>query len=166
MRYRYDPSPSFSPPQLTPTRLLRIVTIRSRTHADYVVPAREVATGRRRVASQGTHAPLSRPLRIHSRFTPLTRKPSSRASTLRLLLPRSAPRAPPHTLARVLQQDNGAPLQNIPDASHASAANSFPSIFSNARFGRYVATRFLADANLHGHRPTVTISPSDSRSFA
>lgn len=38
---------------------------------------------------------------------------------------------------------------------------SSPSIFSSARFGRYVLTRFLADANFHGHRPTVTIRPPD-----
>jgi len=45
-------------------------------------------------------------------------------------------------------------------------ANYIPSIFSNVRFGRYVVTRFLADANFHGHRPTVSIKPSDSFSFA
>lgn len=43
-----------------------------------------------------------------------------------------------------------------------SRTNFIPSIFSNVRFGRYVVTRFLADANFHGHRPTVTIKPSDS----
>lgn len=30
-----------------------------------------------------------------------------------------------------------------------------PSIFARRRFDRYVATRFLAGADLHGHRPTV-----------
>jgi len=33
--------------------------------------------GLAQVASQGGNAPLSRRLRIHSRFTPLTQKPSS-----------------------------------------------------------------------------------------
>ena len=30
-----------------------------------------------------------------------------------------------------------------------------PSIFRAAEFGRYVVTRFLADADFYGHRPTV-----------
>lgn len=37
-----------------------------------------------------------------------------------------------------------------------------PSIFGTAEFGRYVATRFLADADFYGHRPTVKIQLSPS----
>jgi hypothetical protein len=35
------------------------------------------------------------------------------------------------------------------------AYGSAPSIFSTGLFGRYVVTHFLADADLHGHRPAV-----------
>lgn len=69
--------------------------------------------------------------------------------------------SPLHTRSRkALQQNNIALLLNI--VKKFSYQNYIPSIFSNVRFGRYVVTRFLADANFHGHRPTVTIKPSDS----
>jgi len=81
-------------------------------------------------------------------------------NTFLLLLPRSAHITPPHSLTQILQQNNIALLLNI--IKSVSYPNYIPSIFSNVRFGRYVVTRFLADANFHGHRPTVTIKPSDS----
>lgn len=37
----------------------------------------------------------------------------------------------------------------------ASPATSPPSILVYPKFDRYVITRFLADSNFHGHRPTV-----------
>jgi len=81
-------------------------------------------------------------------------------NALLLLLPRSAHIAPPRPLTQALLQNDAAPLQVKTTAG--SVTGSIPSIFSSARFGRYVVTRFLADANLHGHRPTVTIKPPDS----
>ena len=44
------------------------------------------------------------------------------------------------------------------------AGRSAPSIFGAPRFGRYVATRFLADADLHGHRPAVRTAAAPSLS--
>ena len=79
-----------------------------------------------------------------------------------LLLPRSAPRAPPSAPARGLRRHARARLPR--SASGASRRGSAPSIFGAPRFGRYVATRFLADADLHGHRPTVLIAPAPSLS--
>lgn len=72
-----------------------------------------------------------------------------------LLLPRSAPPAPPRALAHTLRSRGRASLLRC--APGASRATSAPSIFGCCRFDRYVATRFLPDANLHGHRPTVLI---------
>lgn len=40
-----------------------------------------------------------------------------------------------------------------------SAARLASSIFRAGTFGRYVVTRFLADSNFHGHRPTVQMQP-------
>jgi len=77
-----------------------------------------------------------------------------------LLLPRSAPAAPPAVLAHALPRHARARLPR--NASRASCRRSAPSIFGTPRFGRYVVTRFLADADLHGHRPTVTIAPAPS----
>lgn len=75
---------------------------------------------------------------------------------LLLLLPRSARSAPPPPLAQDLRKDNAALLPG--HAAWASDRSSIPSIFPGGQFGRYVATRFLAAANLHGHRPTVKTS--------
>lgn len=72
---------------------------------------------------------------------------------LLLLLPRSARSAPPPPLAQDLHKDNAALLPGY--AAWASDRSSIPSIFPGGQFGRYVTTRFLADTNLHGHRPTV-----------
>lgn len=79
-----------------------------------------------------------------------------------LLLPRSAPDAPPAALTRSLRRHARARLPRY--ASGASRCRSAPSIFGAPRFGRYVATRFLADADLHGHRPAVPIAPAPSLS--
>jgi len=79
-----------------------------------------------------------------------------------LLLPRSAPAAPPAVLAHALPRHARARLPRI--ASGASCRRSAPSIFGAPRFGGYVITRFLADADLHGHRPTVPIAPAPSLS--
>ena len=79
-----------------------------------------------------------------------------------LLLPRSAPRAPPAVPTHSLRRHARARLpRNAPGASRRGSA---PSIFGAPRFGRYVATRFLADADLHGHRPAVTTAPAPSLS--
>lgn len=67
-----------------------------------------------------------------------TRAPSTRG------LPRPSPRARRPPTPRTA----GAELR-----PHVEA----PSIFSAGQFGRYVATHFLADADLHGHRPAVHI---------
>lgn len=75
-----------------------------------------------------------------------------------LLLPRSAPGAPRAPLARRLRRHARARLPRC--ASGASRRRSAPSIFGAPRFGRYVATRFLADADLHGHRPAVATAPA------
>jgi len=79
-----------------------------------------------------------------------------------LLLPRSAPRAPPAAPTRNLPGHARARLPRI--ASGASCGRSAPSIFGAPRFGRYVVTRFLADADLHGHRPAVSTAPTPSLS--
>jgi len=79
-----------------------------------------------------------------------------------LLLPRSAPWTPPAALAHSLPRHTRARLPH--NASGASRPRSAPSIFGSPRFGRYVVTRFLADTNLHGHRPAVqtALTPSFS----
>jgi len=46
------------------------------------------------------------------------------------------------------------PSPRPPTAQHVSP-RALPSIFARRGFGRYVATRFLAAADLHGHRPAV-----------
>jgi len=79
-----------------------------------------------------------------------------------LLLPRSAPAAPPAVLTHSLPRHACARLPR--NASGASRGRSAPSIFGAPRFGGYVITRFLADADLHGHRPTVPIAPAPSLS--
>jgi len=77
-----------------------------------------------------------------------------------LLLPRSAPPAPPVIFTHNLLKHSCASLPR--NASGASYNKSAPSIFGSLRFGGYAATRFLADAGLHGHRPTVhtAVAPS------
>jgi len=77
-----------------------------------------------------------------------------------LLLPRSAPPAPPAALAHALPRRARARLPRT--ASGASCSRSAPSIFGAPQFGGYVATRFFADADLHGHRPTVKTAPAPS----
>jgi len=77
MRYRYDLNPFFFIATGPPKKLLRLTTIQSLAAADYVVPTQKFPAGHHQVASQGLHPLLSKPLRIHSRFTPLTQKPSS-----------------------------------------------------------------------------------------
>lgn len=79
-----------------------------------------------------------------------------------LLPPRSAPRGPPDAPTHILLR---APRAGLPrPAPRVSPPRSAPSIFCTAWFGGYVATRFLADANLHGHRPAVPTSPPHSLS--
>lgn len=82
-------------------------------------------------------------------------EPASMYTSVVLLPPRSAPPAGPRAPARALRPCGRAGLPR--SASRASRAASAPSIFAGPRFDRYVATRFLPDANLHGHRPTVCI---------
>lgn len=71
-----------------------------------------------------------------------------------LLLPRSAPHTPPDVLAVTLLRRVRASLPRY--TLGASRHRSAPSIFRTPRFGGYGATRFLADASFHGHRPTVS----------
>lgn len=77
-----------------------------------------------------------------------------------LLLPRSALRAPPTKSTFNLPRHAHARLPRV--ASGASCRRSAPSIFRAPQFGRYVVTRFLAAANLHGHRPAVNIATTRS----
>lgn len=88
-------------------------------------------------------------------------RPSELPSELLLLPPRSALLAPPHPLARMLLRHQHAPLLHSACAGNRCGAAA-PSIFGAAEFGRYVATRFLADADLYGHRPTVWTQPRPS----
>lgn len=77
-----------------------------------------------------------------------------------LLLPRSAPRTPPRSPTATLRRRARARLPRT--AAGASRRGSAPSIFGTPQLGGYVATRFFADADLHGHRPAVraTAAPS------
>lgn len=116
-----------------------------------------------RVASQGA-AP-----RVSARFPFNRRRVTSfhgrtRLCTLieMLLLPGSAPQTPPSQSAPALRWHLRARLPRI--ASGASRYGSAPSIFGPPRFGGYVATRFLADADLHGHRPAVSTAATPSLS--
>lgn len=111
--------------------------------------------------TQGKHTNIKAPPYTQSIHSHTNRKPSSIKQIVSLLLlPRSAHIYPPPQLTQDLQQTYVALLLTI---SHkASHRSKIPSIFSNVRFGRYVVTRFLADTNFHGHRPTVSIKLSDS----
>lgn len=77
-----------------------------------------------------------------------------------LLLPRSVPCAPPCALAAALRRHTHTRLPH--SAPGASRRRSPPSIFGTPQLGGYVATRFLADANLHGHRPAVRAAAAPS----
>jgi len=63
-----------------------------------------------------------------------------------------------HTQSPVSFSAIHVPVYQIP--LQASHDRSPPSILVYPKFDRYVATRFLADSNLHGHRPTVITWPS------
>jgi len=153
---RYDRRASFSP----------CSTCRSPRHAPDILagklpPSRRCR--RRRVATQRAVP------RISARFPFIRRRITSFLGRTRLcmflkmlLLPRSAPAMPPAALAHCLPRHARARLPRI--ASGASCGRSAPSIFGAPRFGGYVLTRFLADADLHGHRPTVPIAPAPSLS--
>lgn len=78
-----------------------------------------------------------------------------------LLPPRSALPVPPHARTRMLLRRRHALLLRLRRAGSRSRAAA-PSIFRAAEFGRYVVTRFLADADFYGHRPTVCIQPHPS----
>jgi len=111
---------------------------------------------------------LSKYLRIHNRFTPIPGKPSSYTQIHFCYYYQDLLISPLHTRSRKSFNRIISPSYLILTlkSKRPRAANYIPSIFSKARFGRYVVTRFLADANFHGHRPTVSIKPSDSTSFA
>lgn len=94
----------------------------------------------------------------------IVRKPFSSSvfafsDKLSLLPPRSARLTPPLYFTIYLLRCTSAPLP----INHASAVALAPSIFGAAEFHRYVATRFLPDADFHGHRPIVLIHLHPSR---
>jgi len=115
------------------------------------------------VAPQSTNAVVSNRLRIHSRFTPAhagnPHPPLTQIHSCYYY--QDLHMQPLHTRSRTSFYRTAPPSYLTP-AKAASLASSIPSIFSSIRFGRYVVTRFLADANFHGHRPTVSIKPPDS----
>lgn len=117
-----------------------------------------------RVASQRAAPRISTRLPFVDRRRVTSFRGRTRLCTLieMLLLPGSAPHAPPRAPARALRRHARARLPRI--ASGASRHGSAPSIFGAPRFGRYVTTRFLADADLHGHRPAVTTAATPSLS--
>lgn len=73
-----------------------------------------------------------------------------------LLPPRSALHAAPRKVTPALLRHAHAFLLT-PSAEGNRTLVRAPSIFRTAEFGRYVVTRFLADSNFYGHRPTVYI---------
>lgn len=109
------------------------------------------------VASTQGNMLLTNHLRINCRFTPPQRKPSSTGKTS------------PVTTTKIRSHHSSTPARTGPSqescrpltqpSRHGIAHKFIPSIFSGAQFGRYVVTRFLADAYFHGHRPTVPIKP-------
>jgi len=136
---------------------------------------------------------LSKHLRLHSRFTLARKEPSSSANRFNATTTKICSQCPStsvhtdpsieHCYPLTTQRDKGfgslvttgrktaAGNSSITEQQPSSCLpapdivthSSIPSIFRRARFGRYVATRFLADTNLHGHRPTVITTPPRSR---
>lgn len=161
LRSRYDCCASFSSERAGGDGVVLIMTIRTHTCASYaaLAPPTAYPSQESRLNAQ-QHASIEASLYTQSVHSRRRETLILYTNTLLLLLPRSARIAPPHSLAQALQQDDAALL--LGTAERTSYGNCMPSIFSNARFGRYVVTRFLADANFHGHRPTVAIKPSDS----
>lgn len=153
---RYDRPASFS----------ACSTRRSLRHAPDA-PAREVAPAAS--LPSPSVSPHCRPSREFPRGSLARRRITSFRGRTRLctlfnllLLPRSAPPAPPRAPARALRRRSRARLPHV--VPGASRRRSAPSIFGAPRFGGYVATRFLADADLHGHRPAVLTAPAPSLS--
>lgn len=150
-----------APPFHRAARVVRSITLPTPRAAGNL-PRRSAAVVIR-VATQHAVRRLSTPLPFpRRRITSFLGR--TRLCTLikSLLLPRSAPRAPPRVLADTLPQHARASLPH--SVSGASRHGSAPSIFGPLRFGGYVATRFLADADLHGHRPAVCTAAAPSLS--
>jgi len=153
---RYDQRASFSP----------CSTCRSPRHAPDILAGKLPPP--RRCRRRPCHHPARCPASLHAapfyrrRITSFQGRTRLCMFLKMLLLPRSAPAAPPAALAHNLPRHARARLPRT--ASGASRCRSAPSIFGPPRFGRYVATRFLAAADLHGHRPTVSIAPTPSLS--
>lgn len=129
LRSRYDLCVSFSPELRTQARILRFATIHIQNLPVMLSWLLGSAVRRPRVTSKHTHTPPSRRLCLHRRFTPTRGKPSSCTKLFLLLLPRSAPTAPPHVLTHALLQSRGALL--LDTVSWGSDRRLPPSIFSN-----------------------------------
>lgn len=86
------------------------------------------------------------------------------SSKFLLLPPRSALPSPPRLLSKTLLRQRHALLLCCQKNQHAGNQKVAvaPSIFGASEFGRYVVTRFLADAYFYGHRPTVPIQTPPS----
>lgn len=155
---RYDQRASFSPCSTchSPHHAPDIKSPESCLRKHFAAVAVRVATWRA-VLRASTQLPF-----IRRRITSFQGRTRLCMFLNMLLLPRSAPAMPPAALAHSLPRHARARLPRI--ASGASRRRSAPSIFGAPRFGRYVVTRFLADADLHGHRPTVPIAPAPSLS--
>jgi len=155
---RYDQRASFSPCSTchSPHHAPDIKPPESCLRKHFAAVAVRVAT-RRAVLRVSTQLPF-----IRRRITSFQGRTRLCMLLNMLLLPRSAPAMPPAALAHSLPRHARARLPRT--ASGASRRRSAPSIFGAPRFGRYVVTRFLADADLHGHRPTVPIAPAPSLS--
>lgn len=158
MRSRYDYIPSFAPGQATPHALLLFVTIHS-----YIRPNSVVLTPRVAHPSQSSHLKGMQHATIEaSPYTQSihpwkTREPSSKNANPFLATTTKICSQNPSTCAHAHpSQESCCPLTRQ-CLRGFGLSNSIPSIFLEAQFGRYVVTRFLADANLHGHRPTVKI---------
>jgi len=149
---RYDAPASFSPGSTSPSPHHA-----PETHAVHKLPlARSLPSPSCRHGAGARVSLCTPPFYIGSRNL-LLYKGRTRLNTFieMLLLPGSALRAPPRTLTRALPRCAHARL--LRTAPGASRPRSAPSILGSPRFDRYVASRFLPDSNLHGHRPTVLI---------
>jgi len=146
-----------APPFHRADRALLRITLRAPSPGNQPTGASAVASACRHLARpRATINALPFPGRLTS-FNGRTRL----HTLIKLLLPpRSAPRHPPDAPARILPRPPRAGLPR--PATAASPPRSAPSIFCIPWFGGYVATRFLADANLHGHRPAVPTSTTHS----
>jgi len=157
LRSRYDCLSSFAPGQAPPIPLLLLLTIHRDPQHNSAPLCPEAAHPSQSSRLTESNILLSKHLRMHRRFTPANREPSSTNANLFLATPtKICPHCPSTRAHTRPSQEQCRPL-TAPSFASLGQSNSIPSIFLEAQFGRYVITRFLADANLHGHRPTVSI---------